>query len=125
MWNSVRVLDPPPVGPVVAEQHGVGVDLLQDLQIAPGLDLEDRAALRAELLDLRAGVGRGQLLGPLPVLEVPAHEGGLDRLGRTSLLDDDRVELGTTVNREDLGAVLDAEQPLPATAFQEQCPEIP
>jgi hypothetical protein len=51
------VLDAPAVRTVVAEQHGVGVDLLEDLEVALRLNLEDGLRARAELVDLGAGVG--------------------------------------------------------------------
>ena len=117
------VTDAPAVGSLVADQHGVGVDLLQDLQVALRLDLENRAALRTELLDLRQGVGRGEVAGALPVVQVAAHEGGADRGGGAAFLDDDGVELVAAVDREDLVTILDAEQPFPPAAFQEQVPQ--
>ena len=117
---ALRVADAPAVGAVVAEQDGVGVDLLQELQVALRLDFEQCAALRAELPDLRHGVRRGELLGALPVVGIAAHEGCADRLGSAALFDDDGIELVAPVNREDLLAVLDAEQPFPPAAFEEQ-----
>src|SRR5690606_12179650 len=49
---ALRVLYPPPVRTVVAEEHRVRVDLVEDLQIAIRLDLEDGLRFRAESLDL-------------------------------------------------------------------------
>ena len=118
-----RVADAPSIGAVIAKEHGVGVDLLEDLQITVRLDLEDGPAPGAESLDLRAGVGGDEFVGSLPVVQIAAHEGGADFVGGAALLDDDGVELEATVNREDLVAVLDPEQPLPSAAFHEQAAE--
>ena len=119
------VLDAPPIRPVVAEQHAVGVDLLENLEVASGLDLQDRPAVRAEPLDLFARVGRRDVLGALPVLQLAAHERRVDRLGFPALLDDDRVELVAPVYRKYPVPILDAEQPLPPTVRKKQGPKRP
>src|SRR3990167_7372862 len=118
-----RVLDAPAVRPVGAEEDGVGVDFLEDLEVAVGLDLEDRLRLRREARDALAGVERCESLAVLPVLELAAHECGLDRLGCTALLDDDGIEFEASVDIEDFFAVLEAEDPFPAAAVQEELPE--
>ena len=117
------VADAPAVGAVVAKEDGVRVDLLEDLQVAPRLDLKEGAALGAELPDLRARVGRGELLGALPVVGIAAHEDGAERFGRLAFFDDDRIEFESAIDREDLVAVLDAEQPFPPAAFEEEVAE--
>ncbi|GBE47242.1 hypothetical protein BMS3Bbin12_00397 [bacterium BMS3Bbin12] len=114
------VLDAPAVGAVIAEEHGVGVDLLEDLEVAGRLDLEDGLGARAEALDALAGVGRRQGFGVLPVLELAAHEGGADGRGLAALLDDDGVEFEGAVDIEDLLPVLEAEEPLPAAVVEEE-----
>ena len=114
------VADAPAAGAVVAEQHRVGVDLLQYLQVAAGLDFEDGAALGTEALHLCARVGGDQAVGVLPVVEAAAHERGADRLGGSALLHDDRIELVAPVNWKNLVAVFDAEQPFPAAVIEQQ-----
>ena len=108
------VADAPAAGAVVAEQHRVGVNLLQYLQVALRLDFEDGAAARAEARYLRARVAGGQLLGALPIVQVAAHERGADRAGLASFFHDHGIELVAPVNRKDFVAVFDAEQPFPA-----------
>ena len=39
----------------------------------------------AEPLDLLSGVGRGEVLGALPIVQLAAHEGGADRFGSATL----------------------------------------
>src|SRR5450759_82422 len=113
------VCDAPPFRAVVAKEHGVGVDLLEDLQVALGLDLQNGLRPRAEALDLRPGVGRAQILGALPVLELAPHERSPDGGCRTAFLDDDGVKLVGPVNFEDRVSVFESEEPLPLTAIQE------
>ena len=60
------VTDAPPVGAIVAEQNGVGVNLLEDFQVPPRLNFKDGTAPGAESLDLLPGVGRGEVLGVSP-----------------------------------------------------------
>ena len=43
--------------------------------------------------------------------------------GGAALLDDDRIELVASMNRENLVPILDAEQPLPSAAIEEQASE--
>ena len=117
---ALGVLDSPAVGAVVAEEHGVRVDLFKDLQVAGGLDLQEGLGAGAEALDPLVGVGRRQRFGVLPVLEFAAHEGGVDDRGLAALLDDDGVELVGAVDVEDLLPVLEAEDPLPATVVKKE-----
>ena len=58
---------PPASGPFVAEENGVLVDLLEDLDVALGLDFQDGAALRAKAADLLAVVGDGDVFRSFPV----------------------------------------------------------
>src|SRR3989338_6167453 len=97
-----RVLDAPAVRPVGAEEDGVGVDFLEDLEVAVGLDLEDRLRLRREARDALAGV---------------------ERCASSAFLDDDGMEFEAAVDIEYFFAVLEAEDPFPAAAVQEELPE--
>ena len=72
---------PRPLGAIVAEQYGVGVDFFEDLQVAPRLDFKDGTALGVEPFDLLPGVGRGEILGALPIVQLTSHEGGTDCFG--------------------------------------------
>ncbi|HPL67670.1 MAG TPA: hypothetical protein PLG94_14155, partial [Smithellaceae bacterium] len=117
------VPDSPTVRAFVAEEDGVGVDLFHNLQVALGLDFEDRQGPGAEARDLGAAVRGGEGLGVFPIIELPAHEGRADRLGGAALPDDHGIELEATVDLEDLVAVLEAEEPLPAAVVEEEAAE--
>ena len=114
------VADAPAVRAIVAQQHRVRIDLLQNLQVPRRLDFQNRPALGAEPRHLAGGVGRGQCLGAFPVVQAAAHEGGADGRRGAALLHDHRIELVAAVNWKQALAVLEAEQPLPSAARQEQ-----
>ena len=114
------ITDPPPIRPVIAQEYGIGVDLLQNLQIALRLDFKNGPAPGTEPFDLRLGIRRRQFLGALRVVQISPHERRADGFRGAALLHDDRVELVTSVNREDLVAVLDTEQPFPTAALEKQ-----
>ena len=124
MWNSRRVRDPPPVRAIVAEEHRVRVDLLENLEVARRLNLEDRLRPRAEALDLLARVRRGERLGR-------SQSSSRRRMNAVRIASVSPpfstmtgLNLKRSVDVEDLVAVLEAEEPLPPAAIEEQPPQI-
>ena len=114
---------PQPSGPIVAEQHGVRVDLLEDLEVARRLDLEDGLRARAEPLDLLARVRRREP-------SADSQSSSRRRMNAVrmasvvaALLDDDGLNLKRRWMSKILSPVLEAEEPLPPALVEEQLTE--